>query len=929
MNYQDIINNSNAEITLIASEVGIDWPSTESVVTFPCKLNSTLTKTLDKSSNGKCGIITDIKHDRKNREYPVIIFRTFKNGGYSVVWSGYKMMAEMDKSGTSFKLDLKELNERIAARQVIKDAIEKQELEENLAKRTKSMQWWDNMPKCTNSDYLNKKQITEVLNVLDFRTGSTKQDGEFIAYPLYDLSTNLQVGFERIYLIGGKKVSTGAGGNVTYHGIIKGDPKLPVYVTEGMADAYTVHVATGATVYIAISTSNIEKIVKHLVPITNQAVIVAIDNDEAGHKAVEKIELDKGSFIAAAPTKQKDFNDVLVKEGIANVIEQLNMNLVYVYTTEHNKYFTSKINEGFINLLIGEKGTGKTTSVKKFIDLLPSDQSVLVCTHRKTLNQQIAKDLGFDYYEDVKEILGKKELENSNRLVCSPESLPHISASRHYDVVFIDECEQVLAHCTKSDTMRGNAKLSTDMLTSFCYRADTVILSDANLSNNTYTFLDNMSMNGSKDVMKLVNTYKPRIEQQAKVYLHTSKAVLIGMAAEDSRKAFCFSDEKERATEFYEARQGKGLLVTSKTIDSVSRIMENINDHVKDYDTVCGSPSMGTGVSVDVGHGYTVGYGLFGGMTTTVQQCQQQMARFRGLSEFHIVAAERYGNLPETAKEVTQKLITTPMMVTSANCGISLNGDVMVDSFAKLWCSVTAEHNKSKNDFLNNLIAALELEGFEVIIVEEEDESLKCAGNELLEVSAERREKEKEERIANKADELKVEFDIDINLATYIAEKNESKGLLTKGLRNLSIARMSPREATARDTSQLKSIIKGSKSSAQVTHYNEGGKLLRRLAKAAGINLEDLTTNGKTWSTDSEKGIKKFMYAANKENFSFLRMSLTSASKKKPVLWFNNTLSRLGLEVIIESRTNEATTFTVSQQSLEALKALTSKDNQG
>jgi len=121
----------------------------------------------------------------------------------------------------------------------------------------------------------------------------------------------------------------------------------------------------------------------------------------------------------------------------------------------------------------------------------------------------------------------------------------------------------------------------------------------------------------------------------------------------------------------------------------------------------------------------------------------------------------------------------------------------------------------------------------------------------------------------------------------------------------------------------LLNVVNGTKSSAQVTHFNEGGKLLRRLAKAAGINLSDLTSNGKTWSTDDERGIKKFMYAANQANFSFLRMTLTSASKKNPVAWFNNTLSRLGLEVIVDSRTSDAKTFTVSQQSLDALKALT------
>ncbi|HHZ97601.1 MAG TPA: hypothetical protein EYN67_19135 [Flavobacteriales bacterium] len=918
MNTTDLLNKCNSEISLIASEVGIDWNLSQSLVTFPCKLNSTQTKTLDKSSNGKCGIITDIKHDRKNREYPVIVFRTFKNGGYS--WSGYKAMIELEKGGNSFKLDLAELNKRIAARDAIKAKVEAQELLENLDKRNNSLSWWSKMPVCSQSNYLNKKQINSVLNVLEFRTGRTQQDGDFIAYPLYNLANGNMVGFERIYSIGGKKVSTGAGFDVTYHGIIKGDDSLDVYITEGMADAYTVHLATGSTVYIAISTSNIEKIVKHLVPITEQAVIVAIDNDDAGYKAVEKITLEAGAFISAAPTKQKDFNDVLVKEGLEAVQDQLATNLTYVYTTEHNKYFTSSIQEGFINLLIGEKGTGKTTSVKSFIDALPVNQSVLVVTHRRTLNQQIAKDLGFDYYEDVKEILGKESLQDSHRLVCSPESLVNIAATRHYDVVFMDECEQVLGHCTQSDTMRGSAKLSTTMLTSFCHRADTVILSDANLSDNSYQFISQL---GSKSIMKLVNTYKPRKAQKAKVYVYSSKAELVGMAAIDPRKAYCFSDEKERATEFSEAREGNSLLVTSSTIDSISSIMENINEHVKSYSTVCGSPSMGTGVSVDEGHGYSVGYGLFGGMTTTVEQCQQQMARFRGLNEFHLVVAERYNNLPETQKRVIKQLVTDPMLITSANCGVTLHGDVMVDSFAKLWCTVTAEKNKSKNNFQGNLLDALELEGFEIVLIEEENETSKAKGKESLEVSKERREVEKTKRVEAKAAELRTKLGVDQQLATYIAERNETKALLTKGLRNLTIATMTTKEATAKDKDQLFKVINGTKSSVQVTHYNESGKLLRRLAKAAGIDLDNLTTNGKTWTTDSERGIRSFMLKQSKEYFSFLHIPLTTASKKNPVAWFNNTLSRLGLEVIVDSRTADVKTFTVSQQSLEALKALT------
>ncbi len=431
---------------------------------------------------------------------------------------------------------------------------------------------------------------------------------------------------------------------------------------------------------------------------------------------------------------------------------------------------------------------------------------------------------------------------------------------------------------------------------------------------------------GSRPLIKNVNLYKPRKERGDRIYIVKSKAEVIGRAAQDPRKAFCFSDEKATAEDFAEARKesGKTLLATSDTIDSLSTVMSHINDHIKEYDTFSGSPSVGTGVSISEGHGFQVGYGYFGGGNTTAEQNSQQMARFRGMGEYYVAIAERHANLPDSPIKIETAMISEPVAYTQAAIGVNLSGEVVIDGFAKQWTCVQALRNLTRNNLKERQILIWEQEGFEVVDLEEE-ESFKDIGQEAVEALKEVREEKKERQLTEKAKELQVALGVDEDTASYIAKRDQKQGLLTKGIKGAKIARLTTEEAKQIDKEQLEQVVKGKKSIVQVGHYSATRKLLNRLAKAAGIDMETLTTTGKTWGKDQEKAIKRFMVDANKEHFAFLNITMTSDSKKKPVLWFNKALQKLGVEVVEASRTNKERTFTVSEQSLEVLKLLLSK----
>lgn len=158
-----------------------------------------------------------------------------------------------------------------------------------------------------NHEYLTRKKLEHHHGI--FFTGEDKH-GSFLAHTLFDSHTSV-VGYERIYK-DKKMVSPGAGCNGVYFGVFEAEQQSDdCYVTEGAADALSILEATNCDTYSATSSSNLLK-VANVLSSKYQNVIIALDNDEAGHKAALKI---NGQYKCVMPSQSNDYSDVFVSGG--------------------------------------------------------------------------------------------------------------------------------------------------------------------------------------------------------------------------------------------------------------------------------------------------------------------------------------------------------------------------------------------------------------------------------------------------------------------------------------------------------------------------------------------------------------------------------------------------------------------------------------
>ncbi|MGQ0332963.1 hypothetical protein [Halomonas elongata] len=93
----------------------------------------------------------------------------------------------------------------------------------------------------------------------------------------------------------------------------------PLIVCAGLADGYSIHVATGHPVACCVGEMMVVSVVKVLRTAAGRAeLLAAVDNDEAGYRAAER-----AGIKWACPATLKDWSDVRQEEGLQAVQEQL------------------------------------------------------------------------------------------------------------------------------------------------------------------------------------------------------------------------------------------------------------------------------------------------------------------------------------------------------------------------------------------------------------------------------------------------------------------------------------------------------------------------------------------------------------------------------------------------------------------------------
>lgn len=407
-------------------------------------------------------------------------------------------------------------------------------------------------------------------------------------------------------------------------------------------------------------------------------------------------------------------------------------------------------NAELINLS-APKNTGKTESIAELLQpYLMQGYKVILLSHRRQLCQELCNRLGIDYIDDIlsgsetRGIFGYglcgDSLHDKARLSFNLDSF--LDSAQKY-IVVIDECEQVLWHILNSGTdIRKHRVEIIQNVNELLKHADKVILSDADLSYLsvnyvqrqmtvqkgdgsyqkpiTYSIVNEYKSNGydcyhyqGKDPSKLIKQAEKLISQGQKLFIQAS--------AQGRKSKQSTTTLEKYLSKKYPDR--KILRIDSETVAEPGHpaygCMTKLNELVIQYDIVIASPTIETGVSIDVKH-FDAVFGLFCGVQTT-DAARQALMRVRDNVPRYIWIAKRGLSKIGNGSANTQKLFEAGKQQFGlharnlAAMGLDELDPDSTNVALNTWASFAARINWGNSHYRQEIIEGLKGEGNRIL----------------------------------------------------------------------------------------------------------------------------------------------------------------------------------------------------------------------
>jgi hypothetical protein len=397
------------------------------------------------------------------------------------------------------------------------------------------------------------------------------------------------------------------------------------------------------------------------------------------------------------------------------------------------------------------KGTGKTYDLIKLIAQAHAEgRKVLLLTHRIVLGRAICKAVGIPWIEEMNSD-DDRELEGKAMgFGLCVDSLHPLSQAAFNPLaweralVIVDEVEQVFWHALDASTCRENRQaILTTMRTLFksvLSTGGTIRLQDADLSDYSIDFVREFAERTDIKPWIAVNHWQPSEPWKIKFYdtQHVkggTKDDPSGLLKDsidqvnsggkiwvscDSQKAKSKHGSKN-LEKYYRSRcLGKKILrIDAETVANPEhpayQCAEKITELAALYDIVICSPSLATGVSVDLRGHFTAVFGIFQGAISD-NEVWQSLARVREPVNRFVwccqIAVGKIGNGEANYKEVAKSK--------EKDCRYNLqllkDFDFDLDKahnpvVLKFWAKYAARVNSSIWDFRETVREGLEAEG--------------------------------------------------------------------------------------------------------------------------------------------------------------------------------------------------------------------------
>lgn len=386
------------------------------------------------------------------------------------------------------------------------------------------------------------------------------------------------------------------------------------------------------------------------------------------------------------------------------------------------------------------KNTGKTESIVGLIaEAISIGKPVLVITHRVQLGQALCKRFGIPY---VTEIRTSEEGRILGYGVCvdslHPESQARFSARFWKEaIVILDESEQVLWHTLSATTevktrrleiLREMRELFRNVLTS---ESGKVILLDADLSDLSIQFVTGMAglevepyvvVNDVQTPTWTVHHYDHN--SPAKLLKSLIEAIAAGevpfVMTHSQSAASRWSTKTLEALLSLKFPSKRILRIDSETIadpgHAACNCVAHLDEVLGEYDIVLASPSIETGVSIDLKGHFTSVWGFFQGVSSA-NSVRQALARVRETVPRYIWVAKRGLSFVGNGSTQFRSLIRSEQVVMSLNLRLlDVLGDRVetFDEALTIWGRYACRINCEMADYREFVLDGLKAEGHRI-----------------------------------------------------------------------------------------------------------------------------------------------------------------------------------------------------------------------
>ncbi|WDD35937.1 DUF3854 domain-containing protein (plasmid) [Nostoc sp. UHCC 0926] len=423
---------------------------------------------------------------------------------------------------------------------------------------------------------------------------------------------------------------------------------------------------------------------------------------------------------------------------------------------------------GIIALNSG-KGTGKTKFMAKTTAHSPK---LLAPSHRIALIQNLCARADLDYRGDLDKVNGNfiKGGAYSFRIGFCVDSLLAIDPKKFAGCdLMIDEIVQVVRHLLTSSTCDKDGKRPA-LLARFAELirvARRIIVADADLNNPTLNYLWELRENPDP-IYLIYNDYQPKPYHITFIQAKDKSAVINELIQnarniEQGKALYVTTDSKatSKTTARLLQKEIPGiriLLVNSETSGNPDekRFLKNPDAVLASglYDVIICSPTVATGVSIEIPDKVEKVYGIFTGASSTDADMSQSLIRVRDNVDRIVWCAKRgtnyckvsrSSNYLEIKAQLQQRTDATVSLVRSNLRpdiveGIA-NFDWQSNPHVNLYARISAEQNYSMMNLSDALLIRLRHEGHQITIDNRESDKavkllLKSAKDEIKQIEA-------------------------------------------------------------------------------------------------------------------------------------------------------------------------------------------------